>query len=76
MYYNKSIYICLIFQIPAWIKAELQNTEDHDNGNDAELDDTSDHSDEEIPEKSPVQESSMSSIQINKDLGHGQSLAY
>ena len=62
----KTDFICA--QIPAWIKQELRDVDD---GNDAEVDDTSDHSDEEVVQKTNLHDSSMSSIQINKDLSHG-----
>ena len=62
----KTDFICA--QIPAWIKQELRDVDD---GNYAEVDDTSDHSDEEVVQKANLHDSSMSSIQINKDLSHG-----
>lgn len=62
----KSELFSLIFQVPAWIKNELRfsGQESKDDGNEA--DDTSDQSDDTLHRR--VVDSSMSNIQINKNL--------
>lgn len=56
----------MIFQVPAWIKNELRFSEQESKDDGNEADDTSDQSDDTLHRR--VVDSSMSNIQINKNL--------
>lgn len=62
----KPLIFSLIFQVPAWIKNELRFSEQESKDDGNEADDTSDQSDDTLHRR--VVDSSMSNIQINKNL--------
>ena len=59
-------FFYIFFQVPAWIRNELQFSEQESKDDGNEADDTSDQSDDALHRR--VVDSSMSNIQINKDL--------